>query len=239
MDFYQQEQISLNDENARNQFLNDFNSSKSFVSLTFHGIIKIQLACDNCHKIKYSYQTFNLLTFILKNIKEYKMKEIGDYYTEINIFDAFEKDRKEEILTGQNMIFCNSCQTTYSGTTKQEIYSLPPVLIIVLNRGKDNQDFNENFNYPEVLDFTEYNFAISNHNNFKRFFLCGIITHLGESSSSGHFICYCRNRLDDKFVMYNDTIVTDNIEIDDAMKCTISENENEKRTPYILFYHYF
>jgi ubiquitin C-terminal hydrolase len=238
MDFYQQEQISLNDENARNQFLNDFNSSKSFVSLTFHGIIKIQLACDNCHKIKYSYQTFNLLTFILKNIKEYKMKEIGDYYTEINIFDAFEKDRKEEILTGQNMIFCNSCQTTCSGTTKQEIYSLPPVLIIVLNRGKDNQDFNENFNFPEVLDFTENTFVISN-NNFKRFFLCGIITHLGESSSSGHFICYCRKDLNDPFLCYNDTQTADGIEIDEGMKCNISNNSYEKRTPYILFYHYF
>jgi ubiquitin C-terminal hydrolase len=239
MNFNQQEQISLDDNLSLKQFLNDFNSSMSFVSFTFHGIIKIQLACDNCHKIKYSYQTFNMLTFILKNIKEYKIKEIGNYYEGINIFDAFEKDRKEEILTGQNMIFCNSCQTTCSGATKQEIYSLPPVLIIVLNRGKDNQDFNENFNFPEVLDFNENKFVISNYNNFKRFFLCGIITHLGESSSSGHFICYCRKDLNDPFVCYNDTQTADGIEIDEGMKCNISNNSYEKRTPYILFYHYF
>ena len=72
-----------------------------------------------------------------------------------------------------------------------------------------------------------------------RFFLCGLITHLGESSSSGHFICYCRNNVNEKFVMYNDTQVSENIEIDDAKKCSISDNANEKRTPYILFYHYF
>ena len=240
MNFIQQEQISLNEKESLKQFLNDFNSSKSFVSSTFHGIIKIQLKCDKCQKIKFSYQTFNMLTFILKNIKEYKMKGIGnDYYTDVDIFDAFEKDRKEEILTGQNMIFCNSCQGTYSGKTKQEIYSLPPVLIIVLNRGKDNQDFNENFIFPEVLDFNEGNFVRSNYNNFKRFFLCGIITHLGESSSSGHFICYCRKDLNDPFLCYNDTQTADGIEIDEGMKCNISNNSYEKRTPYILFYHYF
>ena len=239
MNFFQQEQISLKDEESRKQFLNDFNSSISCVSSTFHGIIKIQLKCDKCQRIKYSYQTFNMLTFILKNIKEYKINQIGDYYNEIDIFDAFDKDRQIEILTGQNMIYCNSCQTTCSGTTQQEIYSLPRVLIIVLNRGKDNQDFNENFNFPEVLDFTENNLVISNHNNFKRFFLCGLITHLGESSSSGHFICYSRKDLNDPFICYNDTQHADGIEIDEGMKCNISNNSYEKRTPYILFYHYF
>jgi ubiquitin C-terminal hydrolase len=238
MNFQLQEMISQNDEKSRENFFKDFNSSISFVSFTFHGIFKIELKCFNCKKIKYSYQTFNMLTFILKNIKEYKLKGIGiGDYNGIDIFDAFENDRKIETLEGENMIYCNYCQGSYPGSTQQQIFSLPPVLIIVLNRGKNNQDFNDKFNFPEVLDLN--NFVITNDNKYKRFFLCGIITHLGESSSSGHFICYCRNDLNDPFVCYNDTQVVDGIEIDEGMKCNISENSYEKRTPYILFYHYF
>ena len=99
-------------------------------------------------------------------------------------------------------------------------------------------DLVENFDFPEVLNFIGTNYVIY-EGSYKKYFLCGIIVHLGESSSSGHFICYCRRSMNEKFVMYNDTIVTENIEIEEAMKCTISNNTNEKRTPYILFYHYF
>ena len=239
--FYEQEQISLNEEKSFNYFINDFKNSMSCISETFHGIYKIQLKCDGCQKIKYSYQTFNMLTFILKKIKDDKLSSLGQqYYKGINFNDAFYTDKKEEILKDENMIFCNSCQGTHTGSTQQSIFSLPPILIIVLNRGKNNQDFNEEFNFPEVLDFNDgNNFVISNYNNYKRFFLCGIITHLGESSSSGHFICYCRNDLNDPFVCYNDTQVAEGIEIDIAMRCNLSENSYEKKTPYILFYHYF
>ena len=66
------------------------------------------------------------------------------------------------------MIFCNTCQNTYPGSTQQSIYQLPPVLIIVLNRGKNNQDFNEEFYFREVLDFNEGNFVETDKN--KRFF---------------------------------------------------------------------
>ena len=238
MNFQMQELISLNENKSLQNFLNDFNSTNSCVSETFHGIYKIELKCDHCKKTKYSYQTFNMLSFILKKVKECKIRGIGaDNFDGIDLFDAFETDRQLENLTGENMIFCNTCQNTYPGSTQQSIYQLPPVLIIVLNRGKNNQDFNEKFNFPEVLDFNEGNFVASNKN--KRFFLCGIITHLGESSSSGHFICYCRNDLNDPFVCYNDTQVADGIEIDEGMKCNISNNSYEKRTPYILFYHSF
>ena len=239
IDIYNQEMISLNKELSYNTFLKDFNSTKTIVSDTFHGIYEIKLKCNGCKNIKYSYQTFNMLSFILKKVKEDKIKNIGSYYGGIEILDAFQSDAKEEILTGENMIYCNTCQGTHPGSTQQSIYKLPPVLIIVLNRGKNNQDFNEEFNFPEVLDFNEIGFVISNDNKNKRFFLCGVITHLGESSSSGHFICYCRNDLNDPFLCYNDTQIADNIEIDEGMKCNISEHSYEKRTPYILFYHYF
>ena len=78
--------------------------------------------------------------------------------------------------------------------------------------------------------------------SFKKYFLCGLISFFGESSSNVHYISFCRNSVNDRFVMYNDTIVSENIEIEEAMNYTISDkfdNDNEKVTPYILFYRYF
>ena len=114
---------------------------------------------------------------------------------------------------------------------------MPSVLIIILNRGKNNQDFDEDFKFSEILDFNKNNIVI-NKNSYHKFFLCGIITHLGESGSSGHFIAYCRNDVNDNFLCYNDSIVTE-VSVHDAMKTNISYYDYEKITPYILFYHKF
>jgi len=180
-----------------------------------------------------------MLNFILKEVKDYKINCIGnEYCIGIDIFDAFEYLRKMKNLDGENMIYCNNCKCMTSGSRQEMIYSLPPVLIIVLNRGKNAQDFNEQFDFPEVLNFIETNFVIF-EGSYKKYYLCGLISCIGGSSSNVHYICFCRNSIDSKFIMYNDTIVSENIEIEEAMKCTISDNDNEKVIPYILFYRHF
>ena len=56
----------------------------------------------------------------------------------------------------------------------------------------------------------------------------GVITHLGESGESGHFVASCKSPVDNKWYRYNDSIV---YLINDFNK------EVEKfGTPYILFY---
>ena len=68
----------------------------------------------------------------------------------------------EEILDGENMIYCNSCKGLNPGTNQQIIYSLPKVFIIILNRGKNNQDFNEEFIFPKELDLSIENYVVLN-----------------------------------------------------------------------------
>ena len=133
------------------------------------------------------------------------------------------------------MIYCNRCRKLSPGTHQQQIYGMPPILIIILNRGKNNEDFNEEFQFDEILDFTNRN-NILNQQSYKKFYLCGIITHLGESGSGGHFIAYCRNSPNENFMCYNDASVVE-VSLSDAMATKISYRENEKKTPYILLYH--
>ena len=60
--------------------------------------------------------------------------------------------------------------------------------------------------------------------------LYGVITHIGQSGPSAHFVASCKSPVDNKWYRYNDAIVT-----------PIKSNNIQKEvidfcTPYILFY---
>ena len=238
IDYAQLEKDSFNENLMLQHFIKEYTEkNKSIISDTFYGIIRSTMKCNNCNQTKYSFQTFNLLIFQLKNVKEFNQntRNNNNKYV-INIYDAFDCDKKEEVLDGENMIYCNNCKGLRSGTHQQIIYSLPRVLIIILNRGRNNLDFNENFNFPKVLDLSIEGYAIKSECN-TNFYLQSVITHLGESGSGGHFIAYCRNGPKEDFLCYNDASVS-KATINDAMSSNISENVYEKRTPYILVYYH-
>ena len=111
---------------------------------------------------------------------------------------------------------------------------MPPILVIILNRGKNNQDFNEYFRFDETLDLSDF---VLSENSLKKYFLSGIITQLGKSGYDERFVAYCRNDVNDNFICYNDDSVTQ-VTIKEAMSSRISEKEYENIIPYILFYHF-
>ena len=116
------------------------------------------MKCNNCNKIKYAFQKFNLLIFQLKNVKEYNIKKFkhNNNYL-LNIYDAFDFNKKEEILE----IYCNNCKGLKPGTYQKTIYALPKVLIIILNRGINNKDFNEEFIFTTQLDLSIEDYVIN------------------------------------------------------------------------------
>ena len=218
-------------------FFNDFQAkNNTIISGLFYGITRFTMSCENCHITKFSFQTFNLLIFQLKKTKEGKLKLLGEYFNnfheKLNLIDAFNVEKKEK----ENMIYCNNCNGLKKGKYQQNIYILPRVIIIVLNRGRNNADFNEEFEFPLILDLTGQGIII-NPQSYHKFYLCGVITHIGESGSSGHFIAYCRDGPNSQFFCYNDASVNP-VKSEDAIKTVISHNDFEKKTPYVLFYHY-
>ena len=184
----------------------------------------------------------------MRRLPKYKIffpnfKEFGEENLRndvINLYDAFYSENKKENLTGENMIYCNTCKALKNGWVQQSIYQLPKIMLIILNRGRNNKDFREEFQINEILDFNNAPNIfcnIDNQKKYKKYFLCGIVKHLGESGSNGHFISYYRNSMNQKFYCYNDASVAE-VSVEDAMKTKISRNENEDMIPYILFYHY-
>ena len=225
-----------NEEMMLQNFNQEFHHmNNSIISNIFYGVTRSIMSCSECNVRKYSFQTFNMQIFVLKKIREDKKAECKRFYNNLDLLDLFHYSSKEEILDGENMIYCNNCQKLTIGKNKQEFYKLPKILIIVLNRGKNNADFNEELNIPEKLDFTDKNIVI-NRNSYMKYNLISIITHLGASGSSGHFISYVRKGNSNRFVYYNDSFVSE-VSNKDALKSKISNKDEDKVTPYILFYH--
>ena len=139
----------------------------------------------------------------------------------LNLKDCFKDNENEEILSGENKIYCNNCNKYSDARTKNDIYKAPKVFILILNRGKGNS-FKCDVDFEKELDISSF---VSNPNNFPtKYNLIGVICHLGESSMNGHFLAYCKH-FDDNWYLFNDGIVTSE-----------GEAKKYKGIPYILFY---
>ena len=90
---------------------------------------------------KYNYQVSFYLEFPLETV--YKFCNTNNIPTinnnnriNIPLFACFQQYSQSTYLKGDNKIYCNICQSQCDALYLTSIYSLPPIIIIVLNRGK-------------------------------------------------------------------------------------------------------
>ena len=74
---------------------------------------------------------------------------------QVNIFDCFDYNQKEESFTGENSMYCNICKMQLPSTYTTFIYSAPPILILVLNRGQGIQ-YKIKMEFYTEIDLTNY-----------------------------------------------------------------------------------
>ena len=148
-------------------------------------------------------------------------------FISVSLENCFDNYQAEEMLNGQNQIYCNNCNQLSNATTGNKLFTSPEVLTIILNRGK-GLEFDVNFEYPLILDLDKYVMDKSQKNN--KYELICVLTHLGPSGMSGHFIAFCKSPVDKNWYCYNDAIVS---QCDDPR----NQNNNElEGLPYVLFY---
>ena len=224
-------------------FVNDFLiNQNSIISQYFYGMTESKFECQLCKMkryqkgimtplYKYTYENFFFLEFPLDEVRKYvfqqnNMRGINNgmnyqNISEVNIIDCFNYYQKQEQING----YCDKCGANNSQICfETKIYSLPIILMIVFNRGKGLQ-FKIKINFPQNLDLTKIVL-----NNSQIYELQSVIKHFGDSSSSGHFIAYCRAPIPNfhnNWYCYNDSIVVQANNWDDIV--------NNGDT-YILFY---
>ena len=234
--YFQEYNIDQRDEKASMQYF--FNSyitqNKSPIQDYLYGINRIKSICLKCNTAKYNFQTYNLLYFPLKEAKRVavlrKKKEDEKFdeknYT-LNLEDCFAHSEQVDHFTGDNQMFCNECQSSADAEYQTVLYTTPTILSIVLNRGKANLDFQENFEFGLDLDIKKY--IYNPEAKHGKYYLIGMVVHSGLHGMGGHFIAYCRMDKKAKWFCYNDAWVTE---------CNDIEKKLSENSPYILFYHY-
>ena len=220
----------LNEPFMLDYFINEFKTNfDSPISNLFYGILETKSKCLGCNSIKYNFQVYSFIEFSLEQVNKYcfengsrKLSNSIETNPEVDLYECFDYYGKVDLMNGENQMYCNICNQLCDAYYSTLIYSTPCYLIINLNRGK-GAVYECNVNFPEHLNILNY---VSYKEGTTYFQLYAVICHLGPSSMSGHFVAYCRNRMDDKWYLYNDGIVT------------LCNNNKQYRNgmPYILFY---
>ena len=230
----------------RNAVLEEFNNSMknnvSIISDLFFGMNEIVSDCLNCRQkgnpiVKYNFQIFNFIIFPLKEVSNYKKTKLEILNNELNnnnantnddsvsIYDCFEQFVQPAIMNGDNMMFCNKCQQLSITSYTTKIYSSPKILILILNRGKGNE-FKVKINFEKIISIGKY--VELNKEEELKYELYAVLTHLGTSDMSGHFIAFCYSIIDKIWYKFNDAFVDP---VNDFQK-----EVHDFEEPYILFY---
>jgi hypothetical protein len=196
---------------------------------TFYFEQKNHLKCISCGFDKISFNISNIIIFPLEKVREYMIKKNPNGFASVTLEDCFENYQEDEVLNGANRIYCNECKVNSDALSRNEMFTCPEVLTIILNRGK-GLEFDVIFEYPLFIDISKFveNKSSLGGSNYE---LICILAHLGPSGMSGHFIAFCKSPVDNNWYCYNDSFVS---ECDDPM---IEMNNNEiENIPYVLFY---
>ena len=202
---------NLNQLDQRNKeiMLNSFifhytKINKSIIPRIFYFIIEIQTKCLKCNEIKYNYQVSFMLEFVLSLTYDYCLKNNipstdnnGNPY--ISLLSCFESYKQPSYFSNDNQIYCSNCQTNTNALYSNNIYSLSPIIIITLNRGKGNI-FKCDVDFPEILNLQQFVQCPKSSTNYR---LKAVITNLGSSRKEEHFIAYCRHRINGNWYCSN------------------------------------
>ena len=242
-----------NQQNALNNFMEYFNEdNKSIISDLFFGVYHTMTKCSKCPFYKHNFGAYSFLIFPLEEVRKYKLQEITEINqnlmkmnmnttdmnkiqnnlnkikllqnNSVDISDCFDHYQKIENFNGENVLYCDTCKAQLPATFQTKLYYCPKILILVLNRGYGKQ-FKVKLQFSLELDLTNY---IENKTSGCIYDLFGVVTHMGESGASGHFVATCKSPRDNKWYRFNDALVNPVTDfnqqiLNDAM-------------PYILFY---
>ena len=227
-------------ENVFVYFIKNYKNEYSKISDIFFGIKETTNICLNCQNIYnsqnldnltyYNYELFNCLIFPLEEIKSdvdmsysYNKNSIMNNNV-VSIYECFEYNQKTETIKGQNRRICPLCQHSDFKFCSKIFYG-PNILIIIINREKDNIN-NVKLDFQENIDISNY--ILDKDMNKMIYNLYGVISHIGESGSSGHFIASCKSFIDNNWYRFKDTIL--------SQIYNIQNDVIEYGTPFILFY---
>ena len=243
-----------NQQLAFEYFFNSFiNENNSLISDLFYAISTSTTQCSGCQTIKYNFQTYPVLIFPLEEVRKFKIEKMINQYmlynqsimnknpklyqqnlmnyqkncqniNSVNLDDCFLYYQKKECFEGENSIYCTKCHKLFPCCFQTFLFTVPNILIIILNRGKGRineikLEFNENLNLINYVQKKETGYMYN---------LIGVVTYIGQGGPNAHFIAFCRSLINNRWYKYNDNSVTEIV--------NFQQEIIDFGIPYILYY---
>ncbi|XP_057371532.1 ubiquitin carboxyl-terminal hydrolase 8-like [Daphnia carinata] len=216
----EQNNYGIPDEKAANMAWEDYSASnKSIIVTLFAGQQRSSLRCTTCLKESVTFEPFFNLSL-----------PIPPSNTQCSIMDCFQLYTKPEQISGWS---CPFCKNKRGASKKIDIWKLPPVLVVHLQRFYNDGlwrkrlnmvDFNVNELDLDVIVKCPEVVVKSKKPRYSRFKLYAVSNHYG-TMDAGHYTAYCKNAEYNKWFKFDDQ---------DVME--ISGNEVRSAAAYILFY---
>mmetsp|Transcript_26303 Transcript_26303/g.32252 ORF Transcript_26303/g.32252 Transcript_26303/m.32252 type:complete len:643 (+) Transcript_26303:73-2001(+) len=238
-------------------------TNRSFITDVFCGQLTSTIVCKQCHNSSSCFDPFYDLSIAIPEIREMQSvtslkKQRFNHASSmpssqklrrqgvtnncgeksdacVTLKDCFREFTDEEVLDGENMIYCASCQKKQTSAKRITIRRFPPILLVHLKRFSNTRSKNaKRVSFPlRGLDLSE--FASKNHERelgkrekchvAGKYDLYAVSNHIG-SLSRGHYTAFCLDMLTDQWHSFDDSKVSP---IDES---SISSSG----VPYLLFY---
>mmetsp|Transcript_9594 Transcript_9594/g.20049 ORF Transcript_9594/g.20049 Transcript_9594/m.20049 type:complete len:704 (-) Transcript_9594:1520-3631(-) len=209
-----------NDENdAVENWKNYLRRNKSLIVDMFQGQLRNTCRCLKCGHVNIRFEPFMYLSLpITKSCK--------------SIDDCMDLYLKEDVLKGADQYYCEVCKDHVDGTKKQDIWMLPPVLIVHLKRfkyneyGKVGSKNDASIRYP-ISQWDLKSRVKSSRGVYPKYDLYAVSNHMG-GLGGGHYTAHTLNRFDDNWYEFNDSTYR---RVEDSI------HKRLFKSSYVLFYN--
>uniref|UniRef100_A0A671QLS0 Ubiquitin carboxyl-terminal hydrolase n=1 Tax=Sinocyclocheilus anshuiensis TaxID=1608454 RepID=A0A671QLS0_9TELE len=177
-----------------------------------------------------AYAPQGWIAFVMEYIKRYYVDIclIWFWGPVVTLQDCLAAFFARDELKGDNMYSCEKCKKLRNGVKFCKVQSLPEILCIHLKRFRHELMFSNKISthvsFPlEGLEMQPF-LAKDCSAQTTTYDLLSVICHHG-TASSGHYIAYCRNELNQQWYEFDDQSVTE-----------VSESCVQNAEAYVLFY---
>ncbi|KAF6112162.1 ubiquitin specific peptidase 33 [Phyllostomus discolor] len=179
-----------------------------------------------------TYAPQGWIAFFMEYVKRFVVSCVPSWFWGpiVTLQDCLAAFFARDELKGDNMYSCEKCKKLRNGVKFCKVQKFPEILCIHLKRFRHELMFSTKISthvsFPlEGLDLQPF-LAKDSPAQIVTYDLLSVICHHG-TASSGHYIAYCRNNLNNLWYEFDDQSVTE-----------VSESTVQNAEAYVLFYRY-
>lgn len=160
------------------------NGHNKQLSSLFDGLLESSVTCQTCGRASLTRDRYMDLSVDINDI---------DIAT---LDDALFEFTKDELLTEDNVVFCQRCRKKQSVTKGLRLATAPSILVVHLKRFAFNDygrlvRLHKRIEFPQRLEIGDY---MSNLNKARppAYELVGVLVHQGQTCASGHYLSFVK-----------------------------------------------